>query len=51
MKSGDVVMLKSGGCKMTVEHINEDDTANCVWHDNNGQNQRATYEISNLQIV
>jgi len=40
-KAGDVVVLKSGGPKMTIEKIgpknsnNEEIVAHCVWFENN----------------
>jgi uncharacterized protein YodC (DUF2158 family) len=31
MKVGDVVQLKSGGPKMTVEKMFDDESCSCVW--------------------
>jgi uncharacterized protein YodC (DUF2158 family) len=31
IKIGDVVMLKSGGPKMTVEYMPDDTIVKCVW--------------------
>jgi uncharacterized protein YodC (DUF2158 family) len=32
-KEGDVVKLKSGGPKMTIERIDSDQSALCIWFD------------------
>ena len=33
LKVGDVVKLKSGGVKMTIEEIDNDGNVSCVWFD------------------
>lgn len=33
LKPGDVVMLKSGGPKMTIRHVRPDDDVWCYWFD------------------
>jgi uncharacterized protein YodC (DUF2158 family) len=38
-KAGDVVVLKSGGSKMTVADVNEYGVL-CVWFENNHQEQK-----------
>lgn len=39
LKAGDVVQLKSGGQKMTIENIDEPE-AECVWFDGGIYNER-----------
>jgi uncharacterized protein YodC (DUF2158 family) len=43
IKMGDVVMVKSGGPKMTVVNI-EDNVAYCIWFDN--ENKKVTANVS-----
>lgn len=31
IKKGDIVWLKSGGPKMTVQHIDDEQACQCVW--------------------
>lgn len=45
---GDVVQLKSGGPKMTVEKIDEDGKLTCVWFDKNEQ-YRETFDMIALE--
>ena len=42
-KPGDVVQLKSGGPKMTVESINEDGSCDCVWIDEKADSEARSY--------
>lgn len=52
IKKGDVVTLKSGGTKKTVEAIDtEDGTIHCVWEDNDGETQRGEYDPDTLKTV
>lgn len=48
LKVGDVVKLKSGGEKMTIESIDEDGDAICVWFEES-QVQRGTFISATLQ--
>ena len=50
IKPGDVVQLKSGGPKMTVESIDEHFGAKCSWF--NGQQLQSEYfKVEALTIV
>ncbi|WP_045027960.1 YodC family protein [Draconibacterium sediminis] len=58
-KQGDVVRLKSGGPKMTIEnyyvHVGissssvSDHLVDCTWFDNNGVLQSRTFEQDSLK--
>lgn len=48
MKPGDVVRLKSGGPKMTIRWIN-DDEAYCDWFEGS-DNKGATFALVSLEI-
>jgi len=49
-KSGDIVMLKSGGPKMTVIYdIYDDGIVYVQWIDNLGQPQRCSYYQSQIE--
>lgn len=50
MKIGDIVKLKSGGYKMTVEDVKEDDV-HCVWFDKEDSLQRMIYKKIVLEEV
>ena len=50
IKKGDVVRLKSGGPEMTVDDIDEDGTATCMWF-LNGEPQRLGYSFHVLEKV
>ncbi|MEJ7604533.1 MAG: DUF2158 domain-containing protein [Kofleriaceae bacterium] len=43
MKAGDVVRLKGGGPRMTVEVV-DDGGVQCVWFDSTDRLQRDTYD-------
>jgi uncharacterized protein YodC (DUF2158 family) len=45
---GDVVKLKSGGEKMTIEEIEDDGYVSCVWFEGS-QVQRETFTAATLQ--
>lgn len=45
---GDIVKLKSGGEKMTIEEIDDDGYVSCVWFEGS-QPQRATFVAATLQ--
>lgn len=45
---GDVVKLKSGGEKMTIEEIEDDGYVSCVWFEGS-QVQRGTFAAATLQ--
>lgn len=47
-KVGDVVVLKSGGRKMTIEHILEDG-AFCVWLDDTGHEHGRIFKFTSLE--
>ncbi len=49
-KSGNVVMLKSGGPRMTVEELDEDDEWQCVWFVG-GKTQRDAFPPRALKAV
>ena len=46
---GDVVKLKSGGPKMTVEKIDEDEFIHCVWFDEMNVTQSQGFPASALE--
>nr|WP_319572787.1 DUF2158 domain-containing protein [uncultured Draconibacterium sp.] len=58
-KQGDVVILKSGGPKMTIENYHEfvgfnsssvsDHLVDCTWFDNEGTLQSRTFEQDALK--
>lgn len=48
MKEGDVVVLKSGGPRMTIEEIN-DDAALCQWFDGT-KAQRERFPLKSLEL-
>lgn len=53
IKKGDVVELKSGGPKMTVEWVEEEDgemTAYCVWFKEN-QKEGDRFSTSALNLI
>ncbi len=53
IKAGDVVQLKSGSPKMTVERVEQSEVppyAVCSWFDSKGQPQSGTYNLSSLVI-
>ena len=43
IKVGDVVILKSGGPKMTISSINDAGVARCRWFEKNETLQRAEF--------
>lgn len=45
---GDMVKLKSGGEKMTIEEIEDDSYVSCVWFEGS-QVQRGTFAAATLQ--
>ena len=45
---GDVVKLKSGGEKMTIEEIEDDGYVSCVWFEGS-QVQRGSFAAATLQ--
>lgn len=50
LKSGDVVMLKSGGCPLTVAEVNGDDVA-CIWLGEEGDLFRETLPRAVLELA
>ena len=56
-KAGDVVKLKSGGPKMTIEKIgatssaNEENVAHCVWFDKDEQMKDGKFTLASLMLV
>jgi uncharacterized protein YodC (DUF2158 family) len=50
LKSGDVVMLKSGGCPLTVAEVNGDNVA-CVWLGDEGDLFRETLPLAVLELA
>lgn len=49
IKIGDVVLLKSGGPNMTVEKIQDNDLADCLWFDQDKNLQRNTFSLNVLK--
>ena len=45
---GDVVQIKSGGERMTIEEIDEDGNVSCVWFEGK-QPQRGAFAAATLQ--
>jgi uncharacterized protein YodC (DUF2158 family) len=50
LKSGDVVMLKSGGCPLTVAAIDGNDIE-CVWLGEEGDLFRETLPLAVLELA
>jgi uncharacterized protein YodC (DUF2158 family) len=50
LKSGDVVMLKSGGCPLTVAEVKGDNVA-CVWLGEEGNLYRETLPVAVLELA
>ena len=46
--SGDMVQLKSGGPVMTVEWVDRDGGAQCVWFDTGGKHQSQYFVLATL---
>jgi uncharacterized protein YodC (DUF2158 family) len=46
---GDVVRLKSGGPKMTVESLRDSEECNVSWFDPHGEMKRATVRVAALK--
>jgi uncharacterized protein YodC (DUF2158 family) len=44
---GDIVCLRSGGLEMVVSEV-QGGFANCVWHDQHGTAQSASYRLTLL---
>jgi len=52
LKSGNVVRLKTGGCKMTVEKVGEDTSiVKCVWFDMNNKLKRDSFHENMLEFL
>jgi len=49
-KKGDLVKLKSGGPKMTVEELWNDDELKCSWFDKDHKVQHATFSRDAVEI-
>ncbi len=49
LKNGDVVALKSGGPKMTIENINNGNVS-CTWYDKDNNLHRDTFNEKALDI-
>ena len=49
IRIGDVVRLKSGGPRMTVEEIEEDEIVTCTWFEKN-ELIRGTFKKLTLKI-
>ena len=50
MKPGDIVRLKSGGPRMTIQAI-LDDRVVCKWFDKNDTEQSGGYNIESLELA
>jgi uncharacterized protein YodC (DUF2158 family) len=48
LEPGAIVMLKSGGPKMTVTKVNKD-TVNCVWFDSDGRQHTGEFPIDAIR--
>ena len=48
MKIGDIVRLKSGGPKMTVTALAEDQ-ASCTWFDRNGKRHDGAFAVATVE--
>lgn len=48
IKSGDIMLLQSGGPTMTVEYVNGD-TVRCVWFDGNHELHREEFNKNSLR--
>lgn len=49
MQIGDIVRLKSGGPKMTIAAIDEEEVS-CTWFDRNGRNQMNDFPMATIEI-
>jgi uncharacterized protein YodC (DUF2158 family) len=47
---GDVVKLRSGGIRMTVEEVIDIHQVKCIWVDDKGQPQRMNFVIATLEL-
>ena len=50
MNTGDVVVLKSGGPRMTVEYV-DGDSVHCTWFDSNKERKRDAFFESSLEDI
>lgn len=50
MKKGDVVQLKSGSLKMTIEDVKEEGYVICMWFDGQGDLKREKFHKDLLRI-
>jgi len=48
-QAGDVVELKSGGPRMTVDNVEGEDAVVCVWLDKNGEKKLGSFRSVMLQ--
>jgi uncharacterized protein YodC (DUF2158 family) len=46
---GDIVKLRSGGPKMTVEKVEDDDVVQCVWFDEMNVTQNKGFPANALE--
>ena len=56
LRVGDIVKLKSGGLKMTIEKIakfgnDKEEKAMCQWFDDKGVVKRDIFELTSLEKV
>ena len=51
LKVGDIVKLKSGGLKMTVNSLLSDQSVACVWMTSEGEIQTITLRIEAVELV
>lgn len=48
MQTGDIVRLKSGGPKMTITALSDDEIS-CTWFDRNGKRQSGAFPGATLE--